>query len=112
RWQYPTTSDVAAEALKTLQTLYREQHFAALPAGQPLAVGGRVLVRTASALLAIDAKTGDPAWRATFDDGVATLIARDEGSLAADSPQLLTGLDERSWGDATYGTMSSDGQHV
>ena len=112
RWQYPTTSDVAAEALKTLQTLYREQHFAALPAGQPLAVGGRVLVRTASALLAIDAKTGDLAWRATFDDGVATLIARDEGSLAADSPQLLTGLDERSWGDATYGTMSSDGQHV
>src|SRR5690606_28639075 len=73
---------------------------------------GRVLVRTLSALLAIDAKTGDLAGRATFGDGVATLIARDEGSLAADSPQLLTGLDERSWGDATYGTMSSDGQHV
>lgn len=113
RWQYATTDgEAATEALQTLRKLYREQHFATLPAGQPLAVDGRVLVRTASALLAIDAKTGNLAWQAAFDDGVATLMARDQGSLTADSPQLLTGLDERSWGDATYGTMSSDGQHV
>ncbi len=113
RWQYATTSsEAASEALQTLRTLYRDQHYATLPAGQPLAVGGRVLVRTTSALLAIDAKTGELAWQAVFDDGEAAIMARDQSSLAANSPQLLTGLDERSWGDATYGTMSSDGQHV
>ncbi len=113
RWSLPTTQgEPVSQALQSLQTFYREQHFSALPAAQPLAVGNRVLVRTVSSLISIDATTGQPVWSVPFEDGVEVLMQRDRASFSATSPQLLTGLDERQWGDLTYGTMSSDGQLV
>ncbi len=113
RWSVATAEGEPIQAAtKSLQQLYREHHFGAIPTAQPLAVGNRLLARTVSGLLAIDVASGQTLWHAAFDDGVKQLLIGEKGSLTANSQALLTGLDERGWGDLTYGTMSSDGEHV
>ena len=85
----------------------------AIPTLRPLLVNGVVLMRTLKNLLAVDLTTGKRLWEVPTDDPFdAVSDASAEQQFAMARPDLRTQLRFRIWGDATYGTLSSDGQYV
>ena len=87
----------------------------ALPSMHPLAVADVVLMRTAFALQAVDFETGKLVWKYADRRRIAGTVSagrRLAAARATDVQQLLRGLDQRMWEDATYGTLASDGERV
>ena len=82
----------------------------------PLAVGDKVIIRTAKTLWAIDFNTGKRVWQPIDADSDQDEVSQNQfnpfgGSRNNNmSPVALYG--QRIWDDATYGTMSSDGKLV
>lgn len=112
RWKVPTTDDPTIEKiLQELQERYDDQHLTSLPSVHPLVVDDVVLMRTTSNLLAVDLITGKRLWNVPADDSIEALLDV-RGGAAANTPQLESGLQRRIWDDATYGTLSSDGENV
>lgn len=112
RWKVPTTDDPTIEKiLQELENRYDDQHLTSLPSVHPLVVDDVVLMRTTSNLLAVDLITGKRLWNVPADDSIEALLDV-RGGAAANSPQLESGLQRRIWDDATYGTLSSDGEYV
>ncbi len=137
RWGVPVSDDngSVANLLKQLQQTALDQGGDLLPGLHPLAVNNYVLMRSISGLVAIDFNTGKRIWRGAIDESVSQLLEPDlqysdvrqmqrmgfaaNGRLiggrmvttnsAAMAPSRLS---ERVWSDATYGTMSSDGECV
>lgn len=113
-WWVSTTEDPHLERLfGQLSQTYRESNFVAMPALHPLVVNDLVLMRTATTLLAIDFRTGKRMWDVPIDDAIAESL--DIGGAVVQQPnasQVIAGLDQRLWDDATYGTLSSDGDYV
>ncbi len=85
-----------------------EQQVPLLPAGQPLAVEGRVFVHSSLGLLAIDFETGKRIWMQSGAFGVAEDPLFMEDSPGIDQQQV----DDRVFQDATAGTITSDGTFV
>lgn len=85
-----------------------EQQIPLLPAGQPLAVEGRVFVHSSLGLLAIDFETGKRIWMQSGAFGVADDPLFMEESSGIDQQQV----DDRVFEDATAGTITSDGNLV
>ncbi len=110
-------------------------------ASQPLRVGGLVVFRTATAIMAIEERTGKARWRAAIDDNLQNLIRQiDREPASAESPNnnpsglpnadpfgatpstnvtptganslLDLSLQRRVWYDRVYGALSSDGRRV
>ncbi len=113
RWRVPTTDQPEIEQMiRSLQQQQEERELALLPGLHPLVVGNVVLMRTATNLLAVDFETGKRLWEVPADDPFdATLNPPPEGRFALQG-NLTAGLRLRLWGDATYGTLSSDGHLV
>jgi len=129
RWAIPTPNDLKKQsAIMAEQQQYIKQQIPALPAPQPLVVrhaaagtddkdaGWRdvVLTRTPSRLLAVDFDTGQriwfyPPWGQELKTSEATSFATPQSS--ADTPELLK-LKQRTWRDAPYGQLSTDGTNV
>lgn len=114
RWRIPNTDVPWLEAkLRQDHQAYQERGIPVLPRLHPLAVGDVVLMRTLRNLLAVDFVTGRRLWEVPVDDPFDQLLGNSPtGSSAYNSTQLAAGLGYRMWDDATYGTMSSDGQYV
>jgi outer membrane protein assembly factor BamB len=113
RWHVDIARQPAAKAaVDSLVNAYRQERVGALPAGQPIAAGGIVLLRTSSELQAIDLASGSLQWRAAQPDSVDDLLNSPGGDKFATANELYRGLDDRLFGDATYGTLSSDGGRV
>lgn len=117
-WRVPTAEHpVVEQIIDEVRQLFRDEEQRALPALHPLVVKNRVLMRTAKNLLAVDLTTGKRVWEVPGDDPFEALL-----DLSADGPipdpfggmplDLHAALRYRLWGDATYGTLSSDGQYV
>jgi outer membrane protein assembly factor BamB len=112
-WQHAVVEQPAAQqAIEQLRQAYAEHHLPAVPAGQPLVIGELVVFRTASELVAAELRDGRIAWRARMTDSVDALLESVPGLPRDNAAQLLAGLDERLWGDLTYGSLTSDGQRV
>ncbi|MBL9122688.1 MAG: PQQ-binding-like beta-propeller repeat protein [Planctomycetaceae bacterium] len=113
-WWVSTTEDPGLEKLfGQLSQTYRESNFVALPALHPLVVNDLVLMRTATTLLAVDFKTGKRMWDVPIDETLAeSLDISNSQPQIPNSSQIIAGLDQRLWDDATYGTLSSDGAYV
>jgi outer membrane protein assembly factor BamB len=123
-WRIPATDHPYVESLiDQIQQSNREQDRWAIPAFHPLVVNNVVLMRTARNLLAVDFVTGKRIWEVPGDDPFESL-AEGPGAAGAGSDMLRMGpgggpgldlqaaLRYRMWGDATFGTLSSDGQRV
>lgn len=113
-WRVPTAEyPQVEEMIREISRAYRQRDQWAIPALRPLVVGNRVLMRTVRNLLAVDLITGKRVWEVPTDDPIESLT-----DSAADSPfqppqvDVRFGLRLRLWGDATYGTLASDGQLV
>jgi outer membrane protein assembly factor BamB len=87
---------------------------AQLPSLHPLVVGETIVVRTATSVRALDFTTGELLWEAPFVDALRHLIEHHPGD--ADKQKyaefVQRGLELRLWQDATFGTMSTDGERV
>jgi outer membrane protein assembly factor BamB len=115
RWRQRACDDqVIEDFVSQLRHEYQSQEVAALSSLHPLAVSDVVLVRTAFALQAVDFATGKLVWKYAAGEESLEQFLRAVGSPDSNrsARQLLAGLDERMWDDATYGTLASDGQSV
>jgi outer membrane protein assembly factor BamB/tetratricopeptide (TPR) repeat protein len=114
-WRVPTTEHPHVEDLVTqISRSHRQRDEWALPALHPLVIGDTVLLRTVRNLVAVDFVTGKLLWEVPTDD---PFEASNESPVESpffqpQQPDLRFGLRYRLWGDATYGTLSSDGQRV
>jgi len=113
RWRVPMTDHPYVEALiKELQEADQDRDEWTVPSLHPLVVDNVVLMRTAQTLLAVDFTTGKRIWEVPVDDPFEPLVDPEPETSFSRGPQLEQGLRLRLWGDATYGTLSSDGRLV
>lgn len=87
-----------------------EDRIPLIPSAQPLAVGKFVITRTLDGLEGIDFSTGKRIWAGALES------IDDFGRLAGPNSPLSSAVEQwvqkRLWLDATYGGLSSDGDHV
>lgn len=120
RWWIPVCNDPKLlEMVDHLREAFQENNIAALPSLHPLVVndGQRdlVLVRTVNSLLAIDLETARRVWMVEefrSDELTRNLLVSRHNPANFQNFQAVTGLERRLWDDATYGTLSSDGNCV
>ncbi|NUQ61045.1 MAG: PQQ-binding-like beta-propeller repeat protein [Pirellulales bacterium] len=117
RWQVPTYHTPYVEAMldQISQNHHqRETEYQFLPSLHPLVVENVVLMRTARNLLAVDFPTGKRIWEVPAEDPFEeTAESPSDGSIRqTQEMEAPLGLEARMWSDATYGTLSSDGQLV
>ncbi len=113
RWRVRTTDRPDVETLiERLRRQQRQQGTWLLPGLHPLVVDGLVLMRTAKTLLAADCRTGKRIWEVPVDDPFEAFLNPSQDVALPNAAQLELGLRLRLWGDATYGTLSSDGKLV
>jgi len=114
RWAVRVINDpFAQEELSRLAQAEADQGTASVPALQPLAVGGWVLMRGLTGLEAVDFRTGKRVWAGGVDESVRQLLESAAPSgLWENNPPLSQWLADRVWRDMVYGQMSSDGRHV
>ncbi len=121
RWRSEISPQKDTErAIVTARQDSIDRNMPTLPVMQPLAVGGWVLMRTPQRLIGIDFTTGKRVWhteragdvnnnndRSAAERPVMNVIGPGRMIVQAD-----TSLGEKLWDNATYGTMSSDGEYV
>ena len=114
-WRVPTTEFPQLESrLAEIQDSFRDQERRPLPAGHPLVVNNTVLMRTARNLMAVEFTTGKRRWEVPCDDPFEPLLDPPQDPATGMQPptDVDTSLRYRIWADATFGTLSSDGQRV
>ncbi len=115
RWRQRTSDDRSVEkVVDKMRADYLSQEIPSLPSLHPLALGDVVVMRTAFALQAVDFHNGKLVWRypSTDDSLEQFLKAGNAPSSHGGTPQVVSGLNQRMWEDAIYGTLSSDGSQV
>lgn len=116
RWRVDVAEEKPLQdGLRQQETEYRQKGFNVMSGLHPLAVGDFVLMRTAKKLLGIDFNTGKRMWEPLVPDEEQIEVQQNPfgfnpyGNRNLGQPALY-GI--RIWDDATYGTMSSDGNLV
>ena len=115
RWRVPVTDIPALEkALLQQQNDYRDRGVALFSGLHPLAVGDKILMRTASNVLAIDFQTGKRIWPSTPEEEPGDMGPNRfaAGFSRRNNMSQPSQYGQRIWDDATYGTLSSDGSLV
>ena len=117
RYRVPLTRHPEeARLLESRRKQSADQDAPLLPAGKPLAVGGLVVLHTPMGLLAVDFDSGKRVWLQT--GGSAALWADGQGAAGAGDmgedvvPADGAGSVQSVFGDATSGTLSSNGRLV
>jgi outer membrane protein assembly factor BamB len=116
RWQVELADEKPlADGLREQEVTYRQRGLNVLAGLHPLAVGDKVIMRTATRLLGIDFNNGKRVWEASISDSEQEEAPQNQfnpfsGIRSNMSQAALYG--QRIWDDATYGTMSSDGKLV
>lgn len=117
RYRVPLTRHPEeARLLEKRRKIFADRDMPLLPAGKPLAIDGLIVLHTPMGLLAVDFESGKRVWLQT--GGAAALWA--DGRDAADAN--MDGIEDAEpeengsmqsvFGDATSGTLSSNGQLV
>jgi outer membrane protein assembly factor BamB len=85
-----------------------------LPSLQPLVVGDRVVLRTATTLRAVSWTDGRLLWETPLDDPLERFLrVSGAGPLDDATTQIVAhGLSDRLWDDPTFGTVTSDGRYI
>jgi outer membrane protein assembly factor BamB len=117
RYRVPLTRHPEeSRLLENRRRLFADRNAPLFPAGKPLAVGGLIVLHTPMGLLAVDFDSGKRVWLQT--GGAATLWgdghgAADPGEVGEDEmPTDGAGSVLSVFGDATSGTLSSNGRLV
>ena len=108
-----SADDEVTQTVGELRSEQWKQYRAALPTLHPLVVGDTILVRTASQLAAVKLPGGEVLWQAGLEDSLRQrLQIKTKASTSLKSGSFTEALRRRFWDDLTFGTLSSDGQHV
>lgn len=130
RWSFSTTSD--RRLFDTVNRLIEDfalRRRAAVPAGMPLFVGGRIVLRTMRGLEVRDAETGELYWSTGSANSIDRLMSRNSDSggseeIQSDVPvSAVAGLGpvtdptggplgQLLFQNAAYNQLSSDGERV
>ena len=114
-WQARTVkqADVAAQ-LQSRTDWQQANRTTWLMVASPLAVGDLVIARTPSNLIALDWKSGKRIWETRPDrpTGVENTLAVADNVGTQTIAIHLDGVEQRTWLDAVYGAISSDGKRV
>jgi len=90
-----------------------EQRRPAIPQLYPLVIGQTAVVRTATHLAAFDLQSRKLLWDDAAEDALASYLKAKTAESQPLAPDAIArGLKRRFWGDANFGTPSSDGQSV
>ncbi|MBM4005041.1 MAG: hypothetical protein FJ295_17430 [Planctomycetes bacterium] len=113
-WRVPTANDLAEEKLlEATQRQFLSQGVAAIPALQPLAVDGMILMRATDRMLAIHAETGKRVWPFPWDEGGREDQGAFRDAQRTNNPVMRQReLSQRIWEDNPYGQISSDGAFI
>jgi len=113
RWRVRASAHPLVEALiAQVAQSDRQWDRSPLPTFHPLVVDDVVLMRSAGNLLAVDFQTGKRIWETEGDNPFEDVLNPAQNLLYRRTPQLEQSLRLRMWADATYGTISSDGERV
>lgn len=120
RYRVPLTRHPEeSRLLENRRRLFADRDAPLLPTGKPLAVGGLIVLHTPMGLLAVDFDSGKRVWLQTggsaalWVDGHGVAGIRDEGEVGEDDMQADgAGSVLSVFGDATSGTLSSNGRLV
>jgi outer membrane protein assembly factor BamB/predicted negative regulator of RcsB-dependent stress response len=130
RWGVPTADEnggAVESMINQMRETVHEQGGTLLCSLHPLAVKDRVFMRSVGGLVAVDFATGKRVWRVPVDDSIRQLLepgsapnnlnqqSRLNNARALVNQAIAMGprwLSHRLWEDATYGTISSDGERV
>jgi len=92
---------------------YLDRHRVALPRLHPLVVGESIVLRSATHLKALDFDSGQLQWEAPLEDPLRHFVKSENRPQSDEDHQSFArGLRRRLLGDATFGTLSSDGHYV
>jgi len=134
RWSYPLTSNHSIQKqLNLIEEDLTSLNQATIPALPPLAVNGKVVLRTLKGVQVLDAKTGKPLWHSALENSPeesfikAQLKGQDlpqarglfDPAPATRSFSLYNGtnpdahaLTSLMYRNANWGSQSSDGKHL
>ncbi|MDY0165501.1 MAG: PQQ-binding-like beta-propeller repeat protein [Thermoguttaceae bacterium] len=115
RWEVPVADDPVIERfLAQQQQQNMEQGVPPIPELHPLVVDDVALMRTTRNLLAVDVRTGKRLWEVPVDDPLESLLhlSPDDQRLRGQLQHVPLAMRERVLQDKTFGSISSDGQHV
>lgn len=104
----------ASRQIAAIEEDYHEDGLPAVPAGTPLVVNDRVLVRTCTNLKAYDLATGELAWEAMKEENPLEKVWKGEvPELAGNRGSVLDPLlKQRLFTDGTYARLSASGDKV
>ncbi len=115
-WRVRTVNHPTVEKIvEQMKTTLISQGSAVVPSLHPVATNDVILMRTAQNLVAVDARTGKLRWEWNDDQGndyPRLVNAIRDATPGSQSALLGFGLQYRLWGDATYGSLATDGQRV
>ena len=113
RWRVPTTDHPFVESLlERLRHEDLERDRTVIAGLHPIVVDDMVLMRSVQTLQAVDVVTGKRIWEAPLDDSLDPVFRSAQHSLIEGRQPWEQALRARVWADATYGTLSSDGERV
>ncbi len=113
-WSVSVSLPLEAKILAEIRQQYAEHDLAPVLTSHPLVIGDRMLVRTATRLVAANVKTGAVEWMVRLDAEVETMLTQAVDAKPDDPirEQLRESLEVRLFDDLTHGTFSSDGRLV
>ena len=116
RWAVPSANDPQIEKqLSEMQQEHLEQGGRLTPGLHPLAVKDYVFTRSVTGLAAIDFHTGKRIRIPSLekDTHLENMLSQSGSAAQVRGPSPFSQwLEQRVWDDATYGTLSSDGDRV
>lgn len=134
RWSFPLTSNHSIQSqLKLIQEDLTSSHRATIPALSPLAINGKIVIRTLKGVQVLDSQTGIPLWESAFDNSPesAYLKSRLKGANQSKARGLFDSIPLNQtipryngtnpdthpltsfiYRNANWGSQSSDGQRL
>ena len=112
RWRAVISDEPLESQLRAELDSYHQRGANVLAGLHPLAVGDIVFIRTAMQLRAIDYLTGKLIWQTEPEEQTDSQPNRNNGFARQVNMSQSAQYGQRVWDDATYGTLSSDGNLV
>jgi len=106
--EYPEFDDL----IRQLERMDKASGRPVVPAGVPLVVDQKVIVRTLRGVAALDLASGKRLWESSGETGWEQFLRSSSGFSEQWLPLMEQALRIRMWWDATSGGLSSDGKLV
>ncbi len=114
KYRTTTAADpLIRERIVEIQRRQRQGREAAIPSLHPLAIADTIVLRTATAIRAVNLADGAVLWEDPLEDPLGYFLRFADAERKKAAAEILAhGLARRLWEDVSFGTMTSDGRLV